>query len=221
MIDRKIIDRVLKCLALAKSSNEHEAAAALAKARQIMDEYGISDGDIALAEVEEACARSCRTNRPPSWEVYLCQAVQDAMGVSSFITAEGDRQFVGLGPSAEIAAYAYGVLFRQLQRQRKEYIATKLRRCSVARKRVRANAFCLGWSRAVYAKIEALAPKAIDPKVQQYLAERYPNLVSVSSRQGQNKRTDNDFWRGADRGHDVQLHGGVSGGASPALLHSL
>ena len=41
MIDKALLAKIRKCLALARSANEHEAAAALAKARQLMEEHGV------------------------------------------------------------------------------------------------------------------------------------------------------------------------------------
>lgn len=43
----ELLARIRKCLALAKSANEHEAAAALATARRLMDEHGVDQADIA------------------------------------------------------------------------------------------------------------------------------------------------------------------------------
>lgn len=64
MIDKQLLLKIRKCLSLAKSANEHEAAAALAKARELMEMHGISDDDLAMAEIEEATARSTRNVRP-------------------------------------------------------------------------------------------------------------------------------------------------------------
>ncbi len=46
----KILDKVRKCLALSKSANEHEAAAALRQAQAMMRIHGLSDDDVGLVE---------------------------------------------------------------------------------------------------------------------------------------------------------------------------
>lgn len=52
----KIIDKIKKLLALSKSDNPNEAWLALEKARQLMNEYGVSETDLAFAEIKEASA---------------------------------------------------------------------------------------------------------------------------------------------------------------------
>lgn len=223
MTDRTIIDKIRKLLALAKGSTEHEAAAALAKAREMMDAHGVSDAHIAMAEIEEATARASRTQRPPRWESYLCQAVRRALGVEVFITAEGDRTYVGRAPAAEIAAYAFAVLFRRLKSARADYIRVQLKRCGPARKRQRADIFCEGWAMAVYRKIADLMPARPDDElVGQYLAERYPHLAPIGARGAKLKGRGaaDDYWRGRSAGRDVQLHMGVGGSTAPLALPS-
>lgn len=219
MIDKALLAKIRKCLALSSSCNEHEAAAALAKARALMAEHGITDAMLEMAEVEEATARASRTMRPPRWESILGQAVCRALGVVQFIDAIGDRTFVGRGPSAEIASYAFAALFRRLKAARADYVKTKLKRCGPGRKRARADAFCEGWVLAVYSKISALAPeRAEDAAVSQFLFERHPGLVSVHNRGVNAKRIDADLWRGFDQGSAEDLHSGVRTSAAPLAI---
>lgn len=219
MIDKILLAKIRKCLALSSSSNEHEAAAALAKARALMEEHGVTDAMLEMAEVEEATARASRTMRPPRWESILGNAVARALGVVQFIDAIGDRTFVGRGPSAEIASYAFVALFRRLKAARAEYVKTKLRRCGPGRKRARADAFCEGWVLSVSDKISALAPeRAEDAAVSRFLVERYPGLVPVNPRGGNAKRTDADLWRGFERGSSEELHSGVHGASAPLAI---
>lgn len=122
MIDQQLLKKIQKCLRLAKSANEHEAAAALAKARELMDAHGLAEADVAMAEIEEATARASRNLRPPLWEAHLNSAINRALGTISFIDERGDRCFVGRGPTPAIASYAFAMLFRQLKIARAEYI---------------------------------------------------------------------------------------------------
>jgi hypothetical protein len=221
MIDRKIIDKIRKLLALGKGSTEHEAASALAKAKALMAEHGITDAQLAMAEIEEATARGQRASRPPKWETLLAHAVHRALDVYSFIDGTGTRTFIGRGPSAEIASYAFAVLFRTLKGQRQAYIAGPLKRVKLARKRVRADVFCEGWARAVRSKIEALVPeRPADPLRDQYLAEHYPELGTVSARAAKLSATKvaGDYWAGHSAGRDVNLRSGVGGDAAPLAL---
>lgn len=221
MIDKQLLQRIRKCLALSRSSNEHEAVAALAKARQMMDDHGVSEDDLAMAEVEEATARASRTLRPPRWEAILCCSVRRAIGVQVMIDARGDRTYLGRGARPEVAAYAFAVLFRRLKAARADYIHSHLKRCKPARKRLRADVFCEAWAWAVYRTISALIPEPPeDDLVGQYLEKHYPGLVSVAARgasaKGQN--TDKDYWRGLAAGGKVELNGAIqTSGAALSL----
>lgn len=217
MTDRAIIDKIRKLLALARGSSEHEAASALAKARAMMDAYGITDGDVAMAEVDEASTRCSRAATPPMWENALAITVERALGVMSF-HGGGIRTFIGRAPKAEIANYAFSVLHRTLKAQRAHYIATKLKRATLARKRARADVFCEGWAIAIYVKIEALYPaSAQDELVDQYLADRHPGLVASDARVAKLKAED-DYRCGHFAGSNVDLHMGVGGSAAPLAL---
>lgn len=219
MIDRRLLAKIRKCLALSRSSNEHEAAAALAKARALMDEHGIDENLLEMADFEEASARASRNQRPPRWEGMLAATVCHALSAVQFINRDGDRQFVGRGARAEIASYAFAVLYRQLRRARTDYIAKHLRRCKPGRKRARADVFCEGWAVAVLVKIRELLPKpAEDEALNRYLELTYPHLQTVQARGANMARAANDYWRGVEGGHAVELNVGVGASAAPLAL---
>lgn len=221
MIDKALLAKIRKCLALARSANEHEAAAALAKARQLMEEHGIDEAALELAEIEEATARASRNRRPPSWESILARTVCHALSVIQFIDSTGDRCFVGRSPRPEVATYAFVVLFRQLKAARADYVASQLRRCKPGRKRQRADVFCEGWASAVYCKIVELLPKpSEDEALHRYLAVQYPSLATVSARAANMKRATGDYWNGHVAGRAVDLNVGVGATRAPlAIAH--
>lgn len=214
MTRAELLAKIRKCLALAKSANEHEAAAALSKARELMDAYGLDQADIDQLDVEEATSTAGCRAKPPRWEAFLVGAVTRALPCKVILSRTG-RRFIGMAPTPEIAAYAFGVLHRHLRRARADYIATRLRRCT-ARKTARADAFCEGWAAAVYGKIADLHPERnLDGLVLDYLARRYPALTTVKPRAAKigGRIAEDDFNRGWDAGDRVQLHHGVAGSA--------
>lgn len=216
-----LLAKIRKCLALAKSSNEHEAAAAMAKARALIDEHGLTFEDIALSEIGEAKAKGSKTQRPPLWEEALCMTVRHAIGCKVVISADLHRIYIGPGPAPEIASYAFGVLFRQLKSARQEYIRLHLKRCQPGRKRQRADIFCEAWARAVYAKVKALMPLVpSNAATNAYIARRFDNLAKVDARSASTKggRLDHDYWRGAAAGSAVDLAHGVGGSAAALQL---
>lgn len=218
----ELVKKIRKCLALAKSSNEHEAAAAIAKARALMDQHGISADDIALAEMGEFSTRGTRTQRPPKWESALCHSVRHALGCKVIIGANRDRVYIGPSPAPEIASYAFSVLFRQLKAARREYVRVHLKRCRPGRKRQRADIFCEAWAMAVYNKVAALMPASlISPLVDQYIERRFgSDLGTVACRDASTKggRVENDYWRGHLAGRAVDLSHGVGGSADMLRL---
>src|SRR5882724_10574426 len=46
----RILDKIRKCLALSKSANEHEAAAALRQAQKMMQANGLTEDEVGLVE---------------------------------------------------------------------------------------------------------------------------------------------------------------------------
>ncbi len=84
----KVIQRIRKCLALGTSPEPHEAAAALRQARKLMDQYGISDDQVKLADVNEKSASAGRdAQTPPSWITDLARIICEAFGVARYYNA--------------------------------------------------------------------------------------------------------------------------------------
>ncbi|MDR3055246.1 MAG: DUF2786 domain-containing protein [Zoogloeaceae bacterium] len=219
----KIFAKIKKCLALSKSSNEHEASAALRQAQKLMDAYNISDLDIAAAEVEEAKTRAGAGVHPAKWEAQLALWVADVFGCESIFTPSRDGagywKFIGVGPAAEIAQYTFDVFFRQLKRARAEYIKTRLKRCKTATKTRRADLFCEGWVATVFRNAPTTSG-AMDGNtaIKAYMETRYPTLDSLKARNrtGDGLRSDraiDDYMAGQRSGKTAQLHQGVKGGA--------
>lgn len=217
----ELLARIRKCLALGKSGNENEAAAALAKARALMDAYGITADDVALSEIGEESVRGNCAQRPPRWESTLCHTVRRAIGVDVILSPSGERIYIGPGAAPQVACYAFAVLYRKLKAARADYTRTKLKRCNIARKRQRADIYCEAWAEAVYVQVKRLMPaRPVDAAVGQYIAKRFGNLVSVDSRAASTKggRIEGDQWNGYLAGREVELHNAVGGNACKTEL---
>ena len=86
-MSEKILDKIKKCLALASSANEHEAAAALRQAQKLMAQFGLTETDVTLADVGEVrqqaqnvpvvryCSEASQATRlwPVTWRPRLMQ----------------------------------------------------------------------------------------------------------------------------------------------------
>lgn len=223
MNDRdRIIDKIRKCLALASSSNEHEAAAALRQARKLMDSHAIDDQDILAAQAGEANARSTATKHPPAWEASLASLVSSAFGcgvlfTSGYWSRRATWTFIGCGAASEIARYAFTILLRQVKTARQEHIRTRLKRCKPETKTRRGDLFCEGWIRGIRRQVGEFAgcPEQHNA-VTAYIATRYPELGSLQPRDRNDGRRlpdheVNDFRSGADASRNTQLYQGVGG----------
>lgn len=224
MTKKEAIDKIKKCLALAKSANEHEAAAALRQAQALMEKFNIEDDDVLASEVSEFSARSAN-QKPSNWEAWLSQVVAESCGCKlvfrNFLSAE--YVFIGCGVSAEIATYAFQVLHRQCKRARAEYIKTKLKRCKAATKTKRADIYCEGWVRLASEKIKALVLNDQQTAaITAYMSKRYPKLNETKPRDRNDSsrmsnRAFDDFAAGAAQGAKAELNRGVAGQETLAL----
>lgn len=216
----KAIDKIRKCMRLARSSNPHEAAAALRQAQGLMREFGVDDADLLAAAASEARSRSRARRDPIDWEVALANMTASCFGCDIVFVAgwrRGEYAFIGCGARAEIAAYAFQVLLRQAERARATYITRFLNRCRPASKTRRADEFCRYWTVAVKKKVMALVPDAGETEsVAAFLAKHYPTTVTDRGR----ARRAGDL---SDRlfdfraGESAQPHHGVDGAGTPLL----
>ena len=78
MDKNKAIEKIKKCLALAKSANENEAAIALRQAQALMREFQI---DPDLLDIAEASCDSKATKTPQAWEASLVLLIASRSGV--------------------------------------------------------------------------------------------------------------------------------------------
>lgn len=105
----QILERVRKLMALATSENESEAAAAMAKARQILQENGLKIEDIQAKtndtkgiEVSVETGKKVRT----SWMIVLGGIIADFFDCKCIFTSR-TVSFIGLASDAEVAGYTF------------------------------------------------------------------------------------------------------------------
>ncbi len=136
MTREEIIRKIKKCLKLSASANEYEAGLALQRAQEMMAKHGVSIHDVELSEITRHRSKATASRRPPNHVVMLADVVKRAFGCECLFSSrrrafEGwtcDAQFIGADANPEIAAYAFSVLLRQMERGRKAYLGTLSRR---------------------------------------------------------------------------------------------
>ncbi|SCC13003.1 MULTISPECIES: DUF2786 domain-containing protein [Snodgrassella] len=230
MNKEQAIEKIKKCLRLAKSANENEAAQAFKHAQALMREFGVTDIDVEMSEIIETSVKI--PVAIPKWQFVLFEICKDAFGVDGYIyrslgAGTGNQmahfRFYGMSPKPELAAYAYEVLLRQLRAARREYIATKLKRVKLAKnKTYRADEFCLGWVSTVYLKVEKFAVGEEEQQKLGIYLNRL-NLTSTSKPRTINASSSakragyDDYAEGYDKGKDAQLNHAMSGAESKRL----
>lgn len=218
----KALDKIKKCLALSKSANEHEAALALKEAQALMREYGISDEQIALSAITES--DDIRTPETPAkWQAYLQHIICECFGVRCYGDFKLDAKqlkvlsylkFYGMAGRAEIAAYAYAVLLRQLQADRRNYMKTKLGRVRIAKNKThRADEYCMGWVASVHSKIDKFANGERENELLMQYREQLGLVKGSIRKSGKGVRSEQDRINGYRQGATAQIHHAMNGGS--------
>ena len=114
-----VIEKIKKLLALANSSNEHEAALAAGHAQRLLAEHNLAMADIEAShrpdkadKVETAVSKTL-----PKWMRHLSAGVSDAFDCQAVHhPAAGKMTFIGVGADVQIAAYTFAYLDRTVRK---------------------------------------------------------------------------------------------------------
>ena len=129
MEQRKIIDKICKCLRLSESGNPYEAAMALRQAHRLMRKYCISEDLVREAIVAESVVDVGQAYTPPFWVLALANLVADTFDCRVFVARHYGRRpeyrFLGLSFSPALSTYTFEVLLRQLTEAREAFISSE------------------------------------------------------------------------------------------------
>jgi hypothetical protein len=226
--------RIKACLARARcdGASENEAETALRQARALMEKYGVDEGDVAAADV---CTHETAINSfglPPVWGMNLAGLVGRFFQCRPIWVHGADWRKVktcveyhGIGVRAEIAAYAFQVLYRQLLRDRLAYLKTIPKRIKRANRTARADAFAEAWVNAVWMKVRQFAgelPEEVTNAIEAFLTNKGTKLQRVEKDGALGKKgvrgINEAAWAGHAAGQDAELNHGVGQAGGPALL---
>lgn len=222
----ELLQRIRKCLALAKSDNPHEAAAALRQAQKLMQMYGLGNEEIRLAALGESAVGN-RSASLPKWHGWLVSTVARAFGCQSIISGGlGGTQilFVGRHDRCEIAAYTYTVMRRHVLAARQRFITSLPPRCKTHTKTLRADSYCEGFVLALAEQAEQLAMEDEERAVlETYLQRRFGMLGkagyardTANAQRARNRQPDYRS-SGYHDGRQVEVRRGMRG-RRPTLL---
>lgn len=208
------IRKLKSCLALAASSNPHEAAAALRQAHALMRDYGLTADDAQQGAFSAAQAPTRQRGEGiPKHLAGLASLVASTFACKPLGTrnAKGTRciSFCGLRSNAEIAAYAFTVLRRQLEAD----AAVHTRRMrSPTRKAAARDAFAHGWVAAVRSLLVVQEMGEADAAaIDRFMAVTYGPTTAMTVREARTAagRGMRDAVAGYLQGQKARLHRGV------------
>lgn len=222
-----ILEKIRKCMALTKSANEHEAAAALRQARKLMEMYQVSHAEMLAVGVTEVSARAGVIAKPPLWESNLAGYITHVFGCR-LIFREGFSLshwvFIGLPPANDVAAYSFEVLFRQAKAARKDFVAQHLKRFKKANKVRRADLFSQGWVQSACNAVSPLTPTdGTEEAIQSYMEFKHTNLgkldgIDRNKGRSLSHKDELAIYAGRSAGRNAQLNKGVGMGAAPLMI---
>jgi hypothetical protein len=225
-----VLNRIKKCLALAASANEHEAAAALRQAQKLMAAYNVTEASLIAADIGSASVNATVCTQPPAWELRLVNIICEAFGCQASITKGWFNQttnsngalarftYFGAKPRVETAIYAHALVKRQLLKAKEAHLKswaenhpwTTGRKAKLDAGDTFANAFVV----AVSSKVEALM---LDPAEAAAVDELFRKSVNTDkpAAEGHKRGFDHaSHYAGAEAGQKASVHRGI--GASTA-----
>lgn len=181
-INQRIMEKISKCLAMAKSSNPHEAEIAWRQAKALMAAHNLGRADIIASAA--VTSRFDIGIRPPTWLIKLANTCAQAFSCT-VITEKLIRKeavIIGVGNQPDFAAYTFDVLHRQLIQDRRNYVAAMSSRCRLSSKRRQGEIFAEHWVTSVWNVIAkfAEADPAADEIISAYIAKQYPEVVNIT-----------------------------------------
>lgn len=223
---KKTLEKIKKCLALAQSANEHEAAIALRQAQALMREHGVSELDVLTVDVSTCDMRSRAKRAPAQWEMTLMNRIAHAFDCELAFhhgDDEGRWVFIGVGSAAEVAQYTAAVMLRQALKARDAYSAKKLARVTVRENKVRrADLFCTGWV-SVATSLVVGSGRPAHPALLAYMHVQYGKAASITGNNRNESRKlreyeYGDYAAGQAAGHGAQLNRGLGSTADKHLM---
>ncbi len=227
-----IIARIQKLLALAGSSNEHEAALAAAHAQRLLAEHNLAMADIEAANrperadrVETAVAKSL-----PKWMRHLSAGVSAAFDCQAIHhPALGRLTFIGVGADVQVAAYTFAYLDKTVRRLCSRYMKQHADdRMANRRRELMRQSYYLGAVSTINLRLQEqkqatpVTSGALVPLKEGLISQAMKEIGSVRAVHSRRSFVDGDaYCSGQSDGSLVGIHRGIgSGGKVPRLIAS-
>lgn len=227
----KILRRIKKCLALAESANEHEAALALRQAKALMDKHNISLNEALQDDIDIIDGSSGKRSAGSYTrvELQLHSIVCAFFGCSLFVRRKWPV-IAGVSPAPDICEYAIRVLTRQLRAGRKAFVEEQEHllggKISPEHKRSINHAYSTAWIIQCREKIRDFSQGVTDEQqhAHQQAVEKYFNTGVVPNQRRRRVNLNSGlsalaYQYGMRDGQKAQLNHAMDGGKTgPRLL---
>jgi hypothetical protein len=209
---KKLLAKLRKCLALSKSAEPHEAAAALRQAQKLAAELNLTEADLEGLdgpEVADTVVKTregfgkCRVMSVLSGmlsEVFAVKAVFERNPGSA---ARLNVRYIGPPGRVMLAEYAHKVVWRAMQQSWDALLAREPDLKGDAGKR---QAFHLGWLKMVRTKVQAIAPTEAEEQAIERLCKRIYGGGLVTQEHKKKNLDVGAYLAGVAAAADFELH---------------
>lgn len=224
-MDREVVKTIAKLLELAKSPcNEHEAARAAEKAKELLERYNLSLGEVELAAADSAETHFLCPQNPPRYLVVLVHAIEVLFDCATIQTTEGlfgpsCIAICGVPQNVQAAALTLHYLRDSIERMassRSDLLVLKRsnsRRANLKRRMSYFFGAAIRVAREIEearAKVEANERRQTMVRVSNAIANRHLEKYYPHRRTVKRRRPNLDvraFWLGHADGARIQPHG--------------
>lgn len=221
----KALAKLKKCLALAASSEPHEAAAALRQAQALMRQHALTEDDVEASRIDDELVKTREGFGRCVYLAALGRLLHKAFGVSRVIernpgsAARANIRYIGPSGRPTMAAWAHKVITKAVDDAWNAHLVKHPRLKTDGGKR---TAFRLGWLAAVEPKVMAIGfTEAEKNAVDLWMKRTYANSLMTMDA-AKPKAMDNSSYlaalAGAQQGAKFDLHRPMTGASSgPAI----
>lgn len=219
----KALEKIQKCLALGKSPNEHEAAAAMRQAQALMRNFEVSERELDIMGFNSETVQTAiqAGKKIPITLANIVTLMRRAFGVTVVyerVKLRTDYNFavsyIGREDRVMLAGYAHTVVARAVEQSWQKHL--KERPWLKGQVGSRAG-FYAGWVMGVQEKIEAFAMSDEDKKGAELFIEHHYGALEDAVR-SKTKIDSHTARAGLAASKEFSLHRPVNGAAAPEIL---
>ncbi len=225
MENSPIIEKIKKLLALANSSNEHEAALAASHVQRLLSEHNLAMADIeAVHKQEKADTVETDTSKSlPKWVRHLSAGVSTAFDCQAIHhPASGKMTFIGVGADVQIAAYTFTYLDQTVRKLCRTYMKHHVGGTVANRHReLMRQSYYLGAVSTITARLREqkvqtpVTSGALVPVKEGLIRQALHEIGNVRTMYSRRSYINSDAYsRGQTDGGQVGIRHGITGGLS-------